>query len=98
MLEHLFRHFKIGDHTVLHRADGNTIARRAAKHLFGIAANGLPGAIRVIPFDAAGSYLIRKLEGGPNITGGQMPEGALPLPAATIRIVRDWINQGANNN
>jgi hypothetical protein len=76
----------------------NLSAGAARTQLVGVTANGFPGAVRVIAGDAAASYLTRKLEGGPNITGGQMPDGALPLPVATIRIIKDWINQGANNN
>ena len=34
--QHGFRHFKIGDHAVLHRADGGDVARRAPDHPFGL--------------------------------------------------------------
>jgi hypothetical protein len=88
-----------GCHTAQTRAGNlNLSSGFAVGQLVGVAASGFPGATRVIPGDEAGSYLIRKLEGGPNITGGRMPEGPLPLPAATIKIIKDWINQGANNN
>lgn len=66
--------------------------------LVNVAAVGFAGAIRVIPGDANNSYLIRKLENGPNISGLQMPENRAPLSQATINIIRDWISQGAQNN
>ena len=53
---------------------------------------------RVEPNDPDNSYLIRKLEGGPNIQGGQMPQGGPMLDAATIQMIRDWILDGAPNN
>jgi len=47
----------------------------------------------------AASYMIWKVQGaGPNgepIVGGQMPLGQTPLPAATIKNLRDWIADGA---
>ena len=52
----------------------------------------------MIPGDASNSYLIRKLEGGPNIGGNPMPDGRPALPAATIQKIRDWITAGAPNN
>jgi hypothetical protein len=40
VLEHLLRHFKISNHAVFHRADGDDVAGRAAQHLFGVAPDG----------------------------------------------------------
>jgi hypothetical protein len=48
--------------------------------------------------NADASYLVRKLEGGPNITGGRMPLGGAPLDPALIANVRAWITAGAPNN
>ena len=39
VLEHLLRHFKVGDDAVLHRADGDDVAGRAPQHLFGFLAH-----------------------------------------------------------
>ena len=36
-----------------------------------------PGATRVIPGDAGDSYLVRKLEGAPDITGVRMPRSTV---------------------
>jgi hypothetical protein len=41
------------------------------------------------------SYLIRKLEGGPGITGNQMPAFGTPLDQGTIDAIRLWITDGA---
>ena len=52
---------------------------------------------RVIPGDAAGSYLVVKLEGRQS-TGGQMPLGGSPLNSTDLQNIKNWINQGAKNN
>ena len=58
-----------------------------------------PGAIRVIPGDPDGSYLIHKLEGGPGIAGIRMPGTGGPyLTAGQISIIRRWIQLGAKND
>jgi hypothetical protein len=56
------------------------------------------GLLRVEPGNPDDSYLIRKLEGGPGITGGQMPQGGPFLDQATIDTIRQWISDGAPNN
>lgn len=67
--------------------------------LVNVAAVGHPNAIRVIPNNADSSYIIRKLEGGPNIVGVRMPASGPPyLPQSTVDIIRTWISQGALNN
>ena len=53
---------------------------------------------RVEPGNPNASYIIRKLEGGPNITGGQMPLNRPALQQNTINAIRVWISQGALNN
>ena len=50
---------------------------------------------RVARNDAAGSYLVRKIE-GTAATGDRMPLGGPPLNQVTIAAIRDWIDQGAN--
>lgn len=57
-----------------------------------------PALRRVLPGDAAASYLVRKLEGSAGITGERMPQGGPFLSAAEIDRVRSWINAGAPNN
>jgi hypothetical protein len=58
----------------------------------------MPTLLRVEPGNPDNSYLIRKLEGGPNIIGAQMPFGGPPLPQDIIDEIRAWITDGALNN
>lgn len=55
------------------------------------------GEVRVIPGDAANSYLVKKLEGTQSV-GAQMPLGASPLNTTDLQNIKNWINQGAKNN
>jgi hypothetical protein len=57
------------------------------------------GKTLVIPGDPANSYLVHKLEGGPNITGMRMPRTAGPfLTDGQMSVIRRWIEEGAANN
>jgi hypothetical protein len=60
--------------------------------------NQVPALFLVEPFNPDDSYLIRKLEGGPNIVEERMPLDQAPLTQETINVVRAWIAQGAQNN
>ncbi len=55
----------------------------------------VPALLRVDPGDPDASYIVRKVEAGPDIQGGQMPLGGPPLEAAQITMLRDWIANGA---
>jgi hypothetical protein len=58
-----------------------------------------PGAVRVIPGDPDGSYLVQKLDGTPGIVGQRMPRTGGPyLTEGQVRIIRRWIELGANND
>lgn len=48
--------------------------------------------VRVIPGDAANSYIIAKLRAAPGICGNPMPLGRPPLPEAEINRIETWIN------
>jgi hypothetical protein len=87
-------------HTTPSPAGGlNLTAGVARANLVGVAAVGSPApATRVIAGNADDSYLIRKLEGGPNILGAQMPESSAPLTPSQIGMIRAWIVAGASNN
>jgi hypothetical protein len=54
--------------------------------------------MRVKASDPDNSYLVRKIQGGPGIVGGQMPLGGPYLPQATIDTIRQWIANGAMNS
>lgn len=56
------------------------------------------GVCDVVKGDGPNSYLIRKLNGGPNISGNQMPSSGVTLSAAQIATIQAWIDQGAPNN
>jgi len=67
---------------------------RAEANLIGQPATGAncTTATRVIPGDAANSYLIAKLRGSPDICGARMPRNQPALPEAEIQTIEDWIN------
>lgn len=58
-----------------------------------------PGETLVIPGDPNNSYLVRKLEGGPNINGVRMPFAGGPyLTSGQMAVIRRWIEEGAAND
>jgi hypothetical protein len=63
--------------------------------LVGVASNEQPSVLRVAPGDPDSSYIIRKLQGTPGISGAQMPFGGPYLPQSTIDVIRQWITNGA---
>lgn len=75
-----------------------TSASVAYGNLVNQPAVGKTGEVRVIPGDAEGSYLVKKLEGAAGIAGEQMPRGMTPLDTTDMTNIKNWINQGAKNN
>jgi hypothetical protein len=63
--------------------------------LVGVPSVEEPNLLRVKPGDPTDSYIIHKLNGGPDIIGGQMPLGGPYLPQATIDVIAQWISDGA---
>ncbi len=57
-----------------------------------------PKYMRVMPFNPDDSYLVRKLEGGPDISDKRMPLDRPPLSREQIAVIRRWIASGAPNN
>jgi hypothetical protein len=55
------------------------------------------GEVLVIASDAANSYLVKKLE-GTAAAGARMPPGGSALDNIDLTNIKNWINQGANNN
>ena len=92
----------IGCHTDQGRtplAGLNLVEGRAYDNLVGRPSTGKPGAIRVIPGDPDNSYLVKKLEGHPDIAGQRMPRGNGPfLSEGQMLVIRRWILEGAQNN
>ncbi len=79
-------------------ASGHTFA-----NVVNVASIEQPTLLRIKPNDAANSYLVRKIEGTPGITGSRMPFGCGSagnpcLDQATIDLVKTWVAQGALNN
>jgi mono/diheme cytochrome c family protein len=67
--------------------------------LVNVASSQKAGEIRVIPGNPDASYLVRKLEGGPNIVLERMPRTGGPfLTEGQMRVIRRWIELGAENN
>ena len=66
----------------------------------------MPKLLLVKPGDPDASYLVRKIEGGPNISGLQMPQGCPGTPAGgavcltpdSIAAIRTWVMECAQNN
>ena len=60
-----------------------------------------PPMDRIEPGQSSLSYLMHKVDGthlGVGGSGDQMPKNNPPLPQASREILRDWIDQGAQNN
>ena len=53
--------------------------------------------VTAIPGNADASTIIKKLSPNPPF-GDRMPQGGPYLPDTTIKMIRDWINQGAKDN
>ena len=81
-------------------AAGMSLAEGVAySELVGVPSSRKAGAVRVIPGDPNGSYLIHKLEGRSDIVGQRMPRTGGPyLTEGQIRIIRRWIELGARND
>jgi hypothetical protein len=65
--------------------------------LVGVPSDEEPNVLRVKPGDPDNSYLYQKITDASGIVGGQMPLDEMPLPAATIAAIRQWILNGAPN-
>jgi hypothetical protein len=63
--------------------------------LVGVASAEQSNVSRVAPGDPDSSYIIRKLQDTPGISGAQMPFGGPYLPQSTIDVIRQWITAGA---
>ena len=71
----------------------------AYDQLVNVASRGKAGATRVIPGDAANSYLVQKLDGSPGIVGRRMPFAGAPfLTDGQMLILKRWIAIGAPRN
>lgn len=60
-----------------------------------VAAAEVPNLDIITPNDPDASYLVRKIQGGPDIVGGRMPLNRPPLSNSEIDLIRTWVEQGA---
>lgn len=81
--------------TALPGAMNLTSASTSFASLVGVASRQVPTLQRVAARAPNDSYLIHKLEGGPNIIGNRMPAGGPFLPQTTIDSIRLWITNSA---
>lgn len=63
--------------------------------LVGHASDEVPSLQRVNPGKPDQSYIVKKIEGASDIVGGQMPLGGPYLSQEQIKLIRDWIANGA---
>ena len=70
-------------------------AAHSYNDIVGIPSVEQPSLDRVKASDPDSSYLVRKIEGAPGISGAQMPYMEQPLPQSTIDAIRQWITDGA---
>ena len=76
----------------------NLVGDAAYGNLVNIRSRDKAGAIRVIPGDPDGSYIIHKIEGRAGIVGDRMPQGGPFLTEGQIAVIKRWIELGAPNN
>jgi mono/diheme cytochrome c family protein len=63
--------------------------------LVGRASDEVPSLLRVNPGNPDQSYIVKKIEGASDIVGGRMPLGGPYLSQEQIKLIRDWIANGA---
>ncbi len=69
----------------------------AYSNIVNVASTQVPASMRVLPGDAANSYLVKKIE-GTQIVGVRMPKDRSALSSVSIQNIKNWINRGAKNN
>jgi hypothetical protein len=84
-----------GTGTALPASMNLTSASASHASLVNVPSVQVPALRRVLPGNPDQSYLIHKLQGGPNIVGSQMPRFGPPLDQPTIDAIRQWITNGA---
>lgn len=65
-------------------------------NLVNVPSSGEPNRTRIIPSDADNSYVVVKLEGRQNV-GERMPLTG-SISSTQLQNIKNWINQGAQNN
>lgn len=71
----------------------------AYDQLVNVASRNKPNAVRIVPGNPDGSYVVQKVEGAPGIVGLRMPFSGAPfLTDGQLLILRRWIELGAPRN
>jgi hypothetical protein len=89
-----------GCHSGMFPSDGLDLsAGKSYGNIVNVASGGCPTVKRVVPSQAANSYVVHKLNGTSTgcFSGGRMPVGGALTPAQMITVT-GWINAGALNN
>lgn len=75
----------------------NLTAGVAYDNIVSVNSTEVPSLMIVHPSDASNSYLVHKIEGTQSV-GERMPRGRTPLSSDDITTIKNWINQGAEEN
>ena len=70
---------------------------QAYLNIVNVASNQVPSLDRIEPNQPNMSYLIQKVE-GTAAEGAQMPFGGAALSNELMQVLRDWVDDGAQNN
>ncbi|MGD8535503.1 MAG: hypothetical protein PVF66_06585 [Candidatus Aminicenantes bacterium] len=86
-----------GCHNSTAQAGLNLTQGVAYSNIVNVASTQVPQSMRVLPGDAANSYLVKKIEGTQTV-GTRMPQGRNALSSITIQNIKNWVDRGAKNN
>ncbi|MGD9347217.1 MAG: hypothetical protein PVH84_15230 [Candidatus Aminicenantes bacterium] len=86
-----------GCHNSVAEAGLNLLQSEAYSNIVNVDSTQVPSKKRVLPNDAQNSYLVEKIEGRQSV-GSRMPLNRSALSSTQIQNIRNWINQGAQNN
>lgn len=77
----------------------NLTSGQAFSSIVNVASHEVSSYLRVKPFSSDSSYLYMKITGDPRIAAGtvKMPKGG-SLGSTDIQTIKNWIDQGAQNN
>ncbi len=76
----------------------NLSTGQAFNNIVNVASYEIPTYLRVKPSNSDSSYLYMKITGASGISGARMPYGKAPLSSTDIQTIKDWIDEGAQNN
>jgi hypothetical protein len=91
-------------HKGVSAAGGLNLEAPAYEAMVNVASSQNPAKSQVAPGDPAGSYLLDKMVGEDQRTGGALPAGVgmpltgFPIDAERVALVRAWIEAGALND